>query len=489
LLPELKKLSADSVVYAIGNILTKGLGLLLLPVYTRVLSPADYGVLGITTMISLLITPILSWTFLAAVQKFYVEYEDRESERKEFLGTLLIYQVVVSGLLIFGFSAIGKSLPASLFRQVPFEPYVVLALWIAYFRGLITTVPYGVFLMRRQALLYVSLSLAHFLLNVGLTIAMVLWLRLGVLGALQASLVASLIMTVVSYLCIIGEVCLAFSYTRLKAALVLCLPIIPHSLAQQLLSVSDRALLERWVDLSEVGLYSLGFQIGWAVQMINVALNSAWLPFFFRTAENERDRGLVPRFATYYVLTMAVVSLVIAFFGADVIRLVASPQYQGAAKVVVWASLAGFVLGLYQIWVDAVFYSKRTRLLPLATLAAAVVNVGLNICLIPQYGIMAAAVNNVVGYGVLAVLVFLLSLRVFPVRHQYDRWIKIGVSMGGLVLLGRLIPCEPWWLSMTAKSLLLLLLPLALFAWGFFDEKELEGISRGFRQFWARAVQ
>jgi O-antigen/teichoic acid export membrane protein len=486
---ELKKLSSDSAVYTIGNVLTKGLALLLLPVYTRALSPAEYGVLGITAMISLLVMPILSWTLQPAVIRFYVEYEGRERERKELLGTLLVYQAVVSALLTLAATAMGKHLPVSLFRQVPFEPYIVLALWIPYLQGLRTTVPHGVLLARRQAPLYISLNLAQFLLNVGLTIAAVVWLRLGALGALQAALVANLITGVASYLCIIGDLRLAFSCTHLRAALALSLPLLPHGIGLQLLSVSDRALLERWVDLSQVGLYSLGFQIGWAVQMINLALNSAWLSFFFRASEDDRRGELIPRFATYYVLVMATVCLATALFGTDLIRLVASPHYQGAARVVAWISLAGFMLGPYQIWADAIFYSKRTRLLPLATLAAAMVNVGLNIWLIPRYGIMATAVNNVVGYGVLATLVFLLSLRVSAVEHQYDRWIKVGVVMGVLILLGRFIVSAPWWLSMTAKLLLLTLLPLVLFAWGFFDRKEREGISRMLRQFQARTAQ
>ena len=236
----------------------------------------------------------------------------------------------------------------------------------------------------------------------------------------------------------------------------------PHLLANWALNVSDRIILNGQVSNSQLGLYTLGYQFGILLNMVAVALNNAWVPFFYQNTEDLEHRDTIPPFITYQVLLMALLSLAVALLSREVIQIMANRSFWNAYQVVPWIVLGYMARFLYFFPVNGLLYTKRTKWTMIATLIAAAVNISLNLWLVPQYGIMAAAVNTFIGFLVLLVIIFVvgranLSRQVRDKTPGADWSYQPGVvrdrlvaltrwsvdAHGGQIAPGTQFPCDP----------------------------------------------
>lgn len=474
----LKNLVKLSTVYTASNILNRGFVFLLVPLYTRYLTTAEFGILAITDVVTSVGKIILSYGLQAASFRFYYIYQDEE-DRKRFYGTIWLFSVITSLTITLVLSVLGEKLLGSLFREVEFSPYIQLAIWISYLRAGFELIPLQVFRARGQAWSYSKFSLASFLLTTATQIYMVAILKLGVVGALYGNLLASIVMAVFYSLAMfkIGRIFLSWDY--LKPALAYSLPMMPHLIANWLLSLSDRFILERNVGLSDLGVYSLGDQFRQGYSIVTWGVNSAFMPTFGEAGQSLESPAYkaLPRLVTYYILTLAVVALVFTLFAPEIVVLIASVKYAGAVNLVPWLVYSGLVYGLYYVPMNVITQiDKRTLDVSLFTLTAGAINIGLNLYFVPIYGIMAAAVNQFIGYMVLLLLIFVRAQRVFRIEYELARIVKILFATIMTFTLSQLFPTDSWLLNTLLKSIIFLVFPIFLWRLGFLTPSEQAGL-------------
>ena len=150
----------------------------------------------------------------------------------------------------------------------------------------------------------------------------------------------------------------------------------------------------------------------------------------------------------------------------------AKPGFWSAYRVVPWIVLGYMTRFLYFFPVNGLLYSKRTKWTMIATLIAASVNIGLNLWLVPQYGIMAAAINTFIGFLVLLLIIFVVGQRIYPVKYETKRLIQIAVVSLMLFAIGWWLVPDGLWISLAAKSFLVISLPVILWFTGFFTAAE-----------------
>jgi O-antigen/teichoic acid export membrane protein len=175
----------------------------------------------------------------------------------------------------------------------------------------------------------------------------------------------------------------------------------------------------------------------------------------------------------------------IAVFGTEAINLLTPSAYHRAVVVLPWFVVSMFMVVLYQIWSDAVLFSKKTGRLLLITLCSAAANVILNLIFIPKYGIIAAAINGTIANTILAFCSYLLSRWTYPIPHQYGRWFKV---VAVAAILGIIAICAPFsypW-SILFKLALILLWPIMLYLFHFWMNRELEHIKNFMTLSWLR---
>ena len=254
----------------------------------------------------------------------------------------------------------------------------------------------------------------------------------------------------------------------LVAALGYGLPLVPHTLAGWALEMSDRAILARLLPLHDVGVYSLGYQLGAVLGLLTTAFNAAWVPLLFGTlkAEGEAAHGRLARLATYYAMVLCFIGLGWSLLVEYAIVLFAGPEFREAHRITPWV-VGGYVFaGLYLIPTNLLFWRQQTKVFPLVTLAAGAVNVGLNLWLVPQYGTIAAAWSTLAAYATLLLLTWRSAERIHPFPYEYRRvGLIVGIALA-LFLAGRFLPFPSPAFEVTGRVLLWLAFPLALVAVG-----------------------
>jgi O-antigen/teichoic acid export membrane protein len=334
-------------------------------------------------------------------------------------------------------------LPPSVLPIAGYVPSIRLALWAEYLNSGFRLVVLEVLRAKERPFVYSLLSLGNAATLLALVIAAVMVGRSGVTGVLVAMLLTGLLWAPVYSLFMARHMKLAFGLSALRKALGYSLPLLPHFLSHWLLGLSDRLVLERLLPLGSVGVYSLGYRLGNIAEMFVSAGNSAIMPSFARAARAQGGGGELGRLFSRYVYVMGGILLVVGVFANEVILLATPAAYHSAAAITRWIVLAFFSLALYYGPMNAMtLTAQRTRGVAWNTLLAGLLNVGLNILLVPRFGVLAAAVNTFLGYSVLFLLMLRLSRRVCPIEFRFGQILVIEAALILGLLIDSLVPAD-----------------------------------------------
>jgi O-antigen/teichoic acid export membrane protein len=464
-----KGLGKNAILYTGGNILSKGLMFLLIPLYTRFLTPSDYGILGVTDIVIAVVGIILTLQLSGSIEINYFHFD--VIRRRQLISTIWWSVLTFATVITLALLLWGQQWFAALFADVPFSPYIQMAVAIGYLT-VFSTIPLTLFRLREQPVRYGIVHLAGFALNVSFAIWFVVVEGMGARGVLWGWFIANIVQTAAYAILMFKDVSWAFSSSDLKASLLLCLPFLPHALANWALSLSDRAILQAYVSLADLGIYRLAFQLALGLQILLTSFNNSWMPFFFRCVAGQVAHTTIVRLATYFVLALVMATSGVAVFAGDAIRMMTPDSYHPTILIVPWLLLGIFFNIPYLIWANATVASKKTQWMAIGTIVAAAVNVVANLLTVPRFGITAAAINTALSYFVLALLHFFISRRVLPLPHEYWRWAKISLVAVIVYGLSTFPPISPTWFSITARAAIWGLWPLLLTCLGFWSVQE-----------------
>ncbi len=474
-------MALDSGVYFIADAAARAINLLLVLLYTRVLVPADYGILAVTSTVTQLLVPVLGLSIVASVTRFYFEETTAEGRRRLYL-TTLVFLLVVPTIAVIVAEILGQAGLLNEIGAVPYDPYLRLAVLAAYFSVFID-LPVAVYIVRHQARRVAALTVTNAALLLGSSLVLVVGFHLGVKGILYAAVISAASMSVLAVvlsLRLIGRHVRA-SPKLLGAMLLYSLPLVPHATAQWVLQISDRLVLSRYVSGADLGLYYVGYSIGSVATFLVFALTKAMSPILTAELKSSGDSVRVHRLGTYWFGVIVVGCFVVAIYGADAIKIFAPNRFLAAAEIVPIVALATVAYGVYTIVSSALWYSMRTGWVPVLTAAAAAINVGLNFLLIPQYGIKAAAWNTAAGFAALALLQGLLAARRYRISWEYGRWAVLSALLIAAYFAVELaapgISVERYGLSVVVIAVL----PLVLTAIGFWRPEERQWLGRRVR--------
>lgn len=470
----LSTLSYHAGLYVIADIMQRGIAFLLIPLYTLFLTPSDYGILSVTTAFSGVVSILFLQSMESVFNRFYYDFKT-EQERKIFYGSVWLFLmgfVLVLTLLsegfvnTHGFIGIGS---------IPYSPYLRLSLWTACITSTTLLLPRAILRVKEKVWQFCGLNIMFVVFNVSLIAFYVGHLRQGAAGSLKGSLISSLIIAIPATIVIFRNIRFQINIGYIKRSLSYSLPLAPHMLSLWALNLSDRFILERYVELEKIGVYALGYQIASALQVIAYSATNAIGPFFYKTASSNPDpEPTLTSVATYYLVFLAWVAIGIIGIGPLLIRAIsANPKYLEAGSVVPWVVIGMFARGFYFVFVMAVYYSKNVKWLPIITVFTALVNIVLNLVFVPKYGYMSAAVNSMVAFLLQAILIFYYAQKCFYLHYQYKRIIHLSVIfMTTTMFLWYLILFQGI-VFLTAKVFLIFSFPLSLYFTGFFKKTEL----------------
>jgi len=253
---------------------------------------------------------------------------------------------------------------------------------------------------------------------ISLTLFNVVKLRLGWPGCVRAHVTTYLVFGVLALVLMMREglVKVAFRASYVKHVLAYGLPLVPHSLGSWAINMADRIILMRMLGADATGIYSFGYQFGMILSLIQNSFNQAFVPWLFAKLSQvtNRVRVEVVRLTYAYMLGIVLMAAMVGIAGPFLVRLMGTPAYGSAGKIVVWIALAYAFNGMYKLVANYIFYTQKTYLLAITTFVAAAINILCTLWWVGRYGAIGAAYATTLAYFVSFVMVWVVAQRVYP---------------------------------------------------------------------------
>lgn len=474
----LRHVARQSLLYGLGSLGTSLVTLLLIPVITRRLSTADYGVLSLVEATVGVAALVLSLGLDASLMRYFFLYSS-EVEKRQAVSSIFLASLVPV-ILVFLPVVLGRGfLARMLFCDERFSPVILLAFGIT--AGMILCqMGLGYVRSREQALAYGALNGTRLLLY-ALLVCVAIWLySWGVRGVLKASLVAQGLVGITCLLWMLRQVGIRPAWEKIQRGLRYGLPLVPSGLALWVVAQSDRYFLTRYNDLAAVGVYSLGYHLGTAPMFAFSAFQLAWPQFAFQTALDPEAGRTYARLTRYAAVGGGMAFLGLSLFAREWVGLLAGEAFQAAWRIIPVVALAHLAYAAYFLFATGITIKEKTAWLPLVTGLAAIVNLAGNFLLIPRFGPMGAAWATLLGYLILALLTFGFSTHYLPVPYEFGKMGKVGGVVLGICLSTLVFSSLPYGMNLGSRVVLLLAYPLLMVPVGGISREEL---SRAFSVF------
>lgn len=451
--PDPAPLARQTFAYGLSGLIAPIVGLITLPIFARVFTRSQYGLLELgTTMITVALTITDAGLTAAVLRSFYDYRPGQERERSRVMLTGFVATTVVAVALAGAMVAFREPIARWLFgRPGESELVVVIALSIP----ALNTWRYvsQVMRVRLQAFQYLTTTLIAATVTTALGIVGVLALGWRVNGFFFAVLVGNLVAAIYGLVVIRGGLSGRFDAPELKQMLAYGLPLVPAAVAAWSLALVDRIILSRLGSLAQVGQYAIANRLASLLIIGLTAFAFALTPFLLSiySESPDQERAARGRTLTYLTFILSLAGLVLTLFAKELIEVLA-PRFNEAYKAVGPLALGAIGYGLVSVLTTGFSIARKTGRLAVLAVGAAAVNIGLNFALIPVWGIVGAGVATAVGYGVLAVAYYLFSQQVYPTPYEPRKVVTMLALASALGVIG-VVSLEPEPLAAAVKIL------------------------------------
>jgi O-antigen/teichoic acid export membrane protein len=474
----IRELLRHFLTYGIGQVLGKLLGFLLLPLYTRFLTPEDYGVLSLIAVYSAILFVFISVGLSTGIFRFYLESDDRDHRSAVLTSALSIMAAMAAPCAAL---VLARNLTSELLTGTSRWGSLVAVSTLTTYLDLLLKLPYCVMRARQDSLRYTAANFVQTLLELVLAFVFIVPLRAGPSGIVWAQCLGTLAIAPYLLRFVFADFKFIWRPELVRGLLRFGLPLIPAGLSAFALTLSDRYFLKALASLEEVGLYSVGYRFGQTITFVAMAFQLVWSPFVFLHQTKDDAGPLFARVATYYVVGLGLAALGLHVFSRELTTVMTGPQFRGAQAVIGIVALSQYFLALNNLATAGILIRQRTSLVAGVVTLAAAINVGLNFYCIRRWGMVGAAWTTLIAYFVQLVGSLTASQRVFSIPFERRRIVGFVGVAALIAWIGVLPDTGSMWVDVALKLSLFLLFPVLAFAGKWFDADELEQLSRAGR--------
>lgn len=413
---EIKKLVKNSSVYGVISLLQKGTNFLLIPVLTLYLTTDDYGIVTVVITINAFLNVFYLMALHGSLNRFYYEHKTDETLIKKLFGTIITF-VLINSIVLTIVIYLGRNFFLKPFLdEINFYPYMALGLVSVLFNPCYTIFQNSL-QAKQKGKAYGKNNMLFFATNLTLLLIGVIFFNMGAIGVLGALAITNVIFFVYSLISFRKEITFGIDLRILKKVLKYSFPIIPHTVSGVATNLIDRILINKLLSTASAGIYSIGNNFGSIVFLLASAINQAFVPWFNQAVKENKTQA-IPIISKALVLFYCFIALALSFFGKEIISIITPEIYHNSWQVIPFISFAFVYHGVYYFFAGSLFYDiqgRGNRIIPISTISAAVINILLNIYLIPLYGINGAAISTLITKVVLVI-----SLKFF-----YRKYLKL----------------------------------------------------------------
>jgi O-antigen/teichoic acid export membrane protein len=472
---EAKLIARHGSIYGLANILDRAVSFLMLPVYTRFLTPSDYGTMELIHMTVTLMALTLGLGIEASVSRFYFDHEDIKRRKlvvsSALLGYCLVAVVFVATVLPF------SGMISNLILDTPDLSHLFSVALIGLGVSFIQPINLAYLRAREKSGSIFLVQISKMILGVSLILYLLVVREMGVYGLLLGTLISDLTITLVLTVTTLHTTRLKVSWPLLKEMLKFGLPLVPSNLSAYVVQASDRYFIKTYVNMSYTGLYSLGYKFGTLVhQFVTSPFIQIWIPRRFEQFQKENSDYIFARIFTYFCAVSLSVGLGVSLLSKEVIQLMTTEAFWPAYEIVPVIVLAYIVFSFHYHFNIGIFMKKATKYIAYINMANGVLNIILNIIMIRRFGIWGAAYATLICFSFKSALTYYFSNRFRKICVEWRRVISLFVAAFILYFVGSLVDTGNLWWNATIKVMVTMSYPGLLYLLRVFDASEITKI-------------
>jgi len=469
-----------SAVYSIGNIALKGMGIITLPIYTHYLTRAEVGTFGLVDITINIIAEVLILGQANSIILFNNKREYGDKKNNVFY-TITVFVLLINLLFVLAAELFGEtifSLSKSTKDLTAFLPFII---YISLIR-----VVNNLFLNKLRAdeksAFFTLITLIKIITFVGLIFYTVVHLKLSVYGIMYSYLLSEIVILMIQLPGMIVKMNPRFEKEALKTALKFGMPLVFSSIGILILNLSDRYLINHYINLEEVGIYDIAYRVAGIVNMFLILpFSQAMLPAAFKAAGDSANRRYLSKLMTYMCYVIVWGGLAISIFSDEIIYILGSENYADAKIYIPLIVLAYIFSAMRNVASNGLLFSEKTSLIAVITIAAGLLNIALNIIFLPIFGTIAAAYTTLISFIIFYFLTDTLSKKYYSIQYENYKIIKLLLLGIALYFLVSLLTTDVFILQLLIKIIIIGSFPFLLLFVKFYEKIELETISAGIK--------
>ena len=471
MLDSIKSASKNSIIYGIGNISLKAIGLILFPIYSSALSIGEYGILGLLEVTAQLLIAVVSLNISTGLVRFYFDKQYTGKQKEMYFVSLLAVFILamVTGIFIFAYS---DKFSQFLLDSRDYSQLIRL-MYVSVIFQVLNTIPTNLMRLQEKATMYSILMVSRLLVSLLVIIYLLVGKKMGLEGILIGQIVGHMTYFILVLGYSIRNSKISINTRLISDLLTFSIPLVLASVSSVIITITDRYCLKSLGTMEDVGVYSAGYKIANTLLIIFAAMQMALVPMFFQKMDDPNRHRFYSKAITYSIYIGMILTLGISFFGMEIIKVLsANPDYWLANNVIPVISFA-LLFGMIRYYlVQFLSIAKKTRHIAIITLVVAIINLGLNLLLIPKYNYMGAAFATLIAQLVFMLFVFYYSQKFYHIPHEIKKNLLV-LGIGALMILAVPLINElglGWRLIL--KASIILLFPLVLIPLRFYEEIE-----------------
>lgn len=403
------------VLYTFGSFFNKGIAFLTVPIFTRLLSMEDYGMVSTYNSWVGIVSVGIGIMLHMGIRQAFIDYPERIDD---FHSTVTIFITVISGTASIICILVGVISSASLLLPL-------LCIVQSYATSIMED--YSMYLMMQYR--YKLRTFFMIMPNLVSVIVSVLVIRFAVSDSLYLGrIIPTALITFIFGLVVVIAVLkksLKFDISLLRYGIAISAPLIMHGIALTVLSQSDRIMITSLIGSDKTGIYSVVYNFSMIATALTTALSGIWSPWFLTKLKSHTNEDFISinRIIKLYVLFMAIVMCGVILVAPEVMKFLASEHYWEGMSIIPPIVLANFVTFVYTFYVGVEHFYKKTGNIAINTMAAAISNIILNLIFIPLFGYEAAAYTTIISYTFSLLLHYIKAKELEPMMSGLSLYI------------------------------------------------------------------
>jgi len=476
----------DSVVYGLGNIAVKIIGFLLIPLYTdpKYFSVDDFGVIAVLDITGLVLISLMASGLPQSMMRWYWD-KDHRSNQKGIFFMALMFQILISLAFVLLLFPISEQMSSAIFRNTDWSRAIrllVLSSALQSVNNLINT------LMRVQSrsLLFTAVNMSKLAVVLILTVFFIIKRKMGIEGIYLAQVAGNLLFILILSVYAFRNSSPFFNLTVFREMSRYGFPLLLANFAAASLTVIDRYSLNSLALLKYVAIYTMAYKISSVLKLVIVdSIKMAVTPLALKKMDAPDNSRFYAKTMLYSSFVLMLGIIAVSLFSYEIIKVISrSSEFWIAFMVVPVLALSVFFMNMRETTSYGLIIKKRTGIIGTTVVISGVLNIGLNLLLIPLWNIAGAAIATFITQLVFWSLNYYFSQKEYFIPYEKHKVAVMFILGAALSFAGLLVNNMEPAPRLTIKVLCFLSFPFLLYLLGFYDSAELQAI-RGFFKKWA----